>query len=419
MPSDVTKHVVYIRIDRIARTVQDGETIKELLAEGINFRGLDSGEVLTGANGSMMLNLQLTFAQYEQELLAEKIENKYIDRRKSRSPMNRPPFGYVLKKTTSDDGVRFRYEPDGKKYKQAQQIYKAFIDNEGNLNGTLNECNFKGMPRSQRGLKTWITNIVNIGHTQYHETTTRTGKKIEHQIIKNTHQPIVDEETFNKAKLLLQNRSWTKKEPRDRPPHPLSGVLKCPACGRMVSFSSQLHVCKGSGLGRYAGQYEKGTRRIKYTQSCRYTTQGRCDFDTTTKALGNDSVNQLKNLAWQYLVNRADQLSQVKTLENSGISKEEMELTAQIKQMEAMNNDYMQTAINEMKKQLEQLRFKQEGNKGAIASNVQEIQKYDLSVEAFNELDYREQNLLIRKFFAELRPAYKSTPAVIRSVLDD
>ena len=63
LPSNVAKVLVFTRMDRIARTVADGEVIKTLLGEGIQFRGLDSGEVMKGANGSMLLNLQLSFSR--------------------------------------------------------------------------------------------------------------------------------------------------------------------------------------------------------------------------------------------------------------------------------------------------------------------------------------------------------------------
>ena len=45
---------------------------------------------MQGAQGTMMLNMGLMMAQYEQQLLGEKLEAKYRDRRQSKSPMNRP-----------------------------------------------------------------------------------------------------------------------------------------------------------------------------------------------------------------------------------------------------------------------------------------------------------------------------------------
>ena len=77
-----------------------------------------------------MLNMALMMAQYEQQLLGEKLELKYVDRRKSKSPMNRPPFGYVLEKITDRDGIKFRLVQHPVQAIQAQQLSSKVMNNQ-------------------------------------------------------------------------------------------------------------------------------------------------------------------------------------------------------------------------------------------------------------------------------------------------
>ena len=45
--------------------------------------------------------------------------------------------------------------------------------------------------------------MANLGHTKYEGKQTRSGKVIPEEVIKNTHKPVVDEDTFNRALALL------------------------------------------------------------------------------------------------------------------------------------------------------------------------------------------------------------------------
>ena len=417
LPPGVEKRLIYTRVDRIARLTADGDTITDLCKEGIVFQGLDSGEVMQGAQGTMMLNMALMLAQYEQQLLGEKQEAKYRDRRKSKSAMNRPPFGYTLKKFRSGDGIRFRWVPDEIQFIQAKQLIQTFLKNEGSYNETLNECKFEGMPRTARGLRMWLTNISLLGHTKYNALQTRSGKNIEEQIIENTHKPLVDQDTFNKIKIIINEK--LEKAPnnsRKRPPHPLRSVLRCPDCGRIITFSTREYKCKGSNIGRYAGKREAGQSVVAYAASCRYKSVGECNLDTKTGCLNNQNLLDLKNEAWRYLVARADEISQMEAPDQDSLSTEELELLAGIKALEAIPGKTMKPQIEAMKAQLDQYKFKRDGKINAANTKIKELKRLHLSERAFNELDFEEQNELLTFFFHRIVPAYRNEPAVFDAV---
>ena len=418
LPAGVERRLIYTRIDRLARTMSDGETITALCKEGIVFQGLDSGEVMQGAQGTMMLNMGLMMAQYEQQLLGEKLEAKYRDRRKSKSAMNRPPFGYTLKKFMSGEGIKFRLVPDEIQFVQAKQLIQSFLKNEGCYNATLSECKFKGMPRTSRGLRLWLSNIALLGHTKYNALQTRSGKNVEERIIENTHKPLVDAETFNLIQIKISET--TKRHPEQtksqRPPHPLRSVLRCPDCGNIITFSSRTYKCKGGNIGRYAGKKEPGQINVTYGASCRYRTVGDCKLDIKTGCLGKDQLLNLKNEAWRYLIARADELSRMEAPDQDNLSTEELELLAGIKALEAIPGTTMRPQIESMKTQLDQYKIKRDGKMQTADTKVKELKRLNLSERAFNELDYGEQNELLQFFFHRIVPPYKGQPAIFDAV---
>ena len=415
LPKGVERRLIYTRIDRLARSITDAETITALCKEGIVFQGLDSGEVMQGAQGTMMLNMGLMMAQYEQQLLGEKLEAKYRDRRKSKSAMNRPPFGYTLKKIKSGDGIKFKWVPDEIQFIQAKQVIENFIKNEGQLNATLRECQFEGMPKTGRGLKMWLSNIALLGHTKYNALQTRAGRNIQEQIIENTHMAILNAETFNRIQILLKENEG-KTYQKKRQSHPLRSVLRCPDCGRIVTFSSRAYKCKGGNIGRYAGQRKAGEVSIKYAASCRYKALGQCKVDTSTGCFNKQYLLELKNEAWKYLADRADELSKMQVPDQESLSTEELELLAGIKALEAIPGKTMKPQIEAMKAQLDQYKFKRDGKIQAANTKIEEVRKLNLSERAFNELELGEQNELLNFFFHRIVPAYKDQPAIFDAV---
>ena len=415
LPSGIEKRLIYTRLDRIARTMKDSSVIQDLCKEGIVFQGLDSGEVMQGAQGTMMLNMGLMLAQYEQELLGEKLEAKYRDRRKSKSPMNRPPFGYKMHKIVKSDGIAFRWVPHEVRFIQAQQLFKSVIDNDGSLAATLRTYSFDGMPKSARGLKIWLQNVAHLGHTKYPGHTTRSGKKVEGELIKDTHKPLVDEETFNRVQILLGERSFTNKRNSDREPHPLQGILRCPECGALASCTQKVYRAKANGLGRHAGRYKPGELRVSHNASCRYKRIKRCDVDMTTGCFSKWTVEALRDQAWQMLIDRAQQLT-LHSPTQSEISKEELELMAGIKALEAIPGETMKVQIESMKAQLDQYKFKRDGKVRAANTKVAEFLSFDIDVEALNQLSTTKQNELFHAFFHRVVPPYKDQPAIIDPV---
>ncbi len=72
--------------------------------------------------------------------------------------------------------------------------------------------------------------------------------------------------------------------------------------------------------------------------------------------------------------------------------------------------------IESMKAQLDQYKFKRDGKIRAANTKVAQVQAMNLSVRAFNQLEYGEQNELLKAFFHRIVPPYKGQPAIIDTI---
>lgn len=407
-PKSAERILYYTRMDRIARLSEDFEVIDRLAKEGIIFKGLDSGQVdLSNATGRMIARFGLTISQYEQELLGEKLEGKYRERRASHSAMNRPPFGFKLKKTINEQSVTYRWVPHPEQWIQAKQIVKEFIAQEGNLNGTLAAIKYEGMPRSARGLKLWLSNNALLGHTEYQPTTTRVGNRVvEHQIIENTHRALITAEERVVIDRLLSTRSKPGRPKESfREPHPLTGVLRCPCCSRAVTFTTKIYVAKGNGIGRYAGKYKSGEKKLMHAAGCRYTSQGRCDLKDTS-VFGKQSLDAIERAAWMHLEEHR-QNHHISTGNSSGDDRsDEVTIQNEINRLKLLNIPAMKPAIQEMENQLEQLRFKHQGQVENRDRTLRSLASLDLNPDVIMQLSLTERNTLLRQFFHQIIPPF-------------
>lgn len=112
-------------------------------------------------------------------------------------------------------------------------------------NGTLDTSTGFKFPTDWVGknVKMILENQVYLGHMVSHKTQTKSFKnrklvsvpKEEWIIVRNTHEAIVDEETFE----LVQKFISVKKRPnKTGRPNMFVGLVKCPDCGRNMAFSN-------------------------------------------------------------------------------------------------------------------------------------------------------------------------------------
>ena len=112
-------------------------------------------------------------------------------------------------------------------------------------NGTLETSTGFKFPTDWVGknVKMILENQVYLGHMVSHKTQTKSFKnkklvpvpKEDWITVQNTHEPIIDEETFE----LVQKFISVKKQPnKTGSPNMFVGLVKCPDCGRNMAFSN-------------------------------------------------------------------------------------------------------------------------------------------------------------------------------------
>lgn len=91
--------VVVYKIDRLSRSLMDFSRLVELFeAHGVTFVSITQSFNTTTSMGRLMLNVLLSFAQFEREVIGERIRDKFAASRKRGMWMGgSPPLGYDIK----------------------------------------------------------------------------------------------------------------------------------------------------------------------------------------------------------------------------------------------------------------------------------------------------------------------------------
>lgn len=157
-------------------------------------------------------------------------------------------------------------------------------------NGTLETSTGFRFPTDWVGknVKMILENQVYLGHMVSHKTQTKSFKnrklvavpKEDWIVVKNTHEAIIDEETFE----LVQKFISVKKRPnKTGRPNMFVGLVKCPDCGRNMAFSNP--------NGR-----EPRFRCRTYARNSNLCTTHAISYDALVKIVMDDIQKHIKNM---------------------------------------------------------------------------------------------------------------------------
>lgn len=235
--------VVAYKIDRLSRSLFDfAELVKVFDRHGVTFVSVTQQFNTTDAMGRMLLNILLTFAQFERELTAERIRDKFVASKKKGLWMHGiPPLGYDVKDR--------RLVINEVEAEQVRTIFRRFVA-LGSILKVVQEirthewCN-----------KTWTTKAGRVLVGQLHDKSsvhkilhcrTYLGEmKHRDQYFENTHAPIIERSLWNEAHALLQvnGRVRAGASRRGKVEFLLKGLLTGPD-GRALS---PWHTTKANG----------------------------------------------------------------------------------------------------------------------------------------------------------------------------
>jgi len=227
--------VIVYKIERLVRSIKDFYKLWDIFQEyKVDFVSATQQFDTSNATGKLMLNILLSFAQYERENTAEKTRDKMRQRaRLGKWHGGWMPYGYNYNKK------RKKLEINQKEAKAVKTIYAQY--NTGQKPAQIaNNLNSAGFRTKTRTIKTKAGNKKTIGGNRFNEDIIKNiisnpiykgYVHLDGKEFKGEHKGIITEATWQKA-----NKQYTAKTRRptsyakDDHTHLLKGIFKCGQC---------------------------------------------------------------------------------------------------------------------------------------------------------------------------------------------
>ena len=238
--------VVY-KVDRLSRSLLDFARMLEIFERHkVSFVSVTQ-QFNTGTSmGRLILNVLLSFAQFEREMISERTRDKIAaTRRKGKWSGGRPLLGY--------DVVDTKLSVNEDEAARVADIFKLYLEHES-LIATVRELERRGWttkewttrkgrvlggrPYDKGTLHTLLRNVVYLGKIRYKD-----------EVHEGEHEAIVDQELFDRVQTVLRrNGRGGGSHVTNRRGALLKGLLYCGPCGYSMSHT---YTNKGNRRYRY------------------------------------------------------------------------------------------------------------------------------------------------------------------------
>lgn len=266
--------VLVYKVDRLSRSLLDFSRLMERFDhQGVSFVSVTQEFNTTTSMGRLTLNILLSFAQFEREIIGERTRDKLsAARRKGKWIGGWPVLGYDVK-----DG---RLAVNEKEAEQVREIYRMAVE-APTLEAVLKACALRGCrtkawtsragrphlgrPLHRMTLRLLLSNVIYTGSVSYKGT-----------IYAGEHERIVDQQIWEKVNAQLQLRSagqWGK--PHRVQPSPLAGLLFCAECDNTLRLT---HTTRHGQRYQY---YSCQAATRKENRSCSQKPVGAGDLETS------------------------------------------------------------------------------------------------------------------------------------------
>lgn len=241
--------VVVYKVDRLSRSLLDFTRLMETFDKHrVSFVSVTQQFNTATSMGRLVLNVLLSFAQFEREIIAERTRDKIAAmRRKGKWAGGLPPLGYDADPATS----RLVVNPE--EAHRVRQIFELYREHGGLLpvvaelraRGWRNKrtATRKGTERggkafTRTSLHRLLTNVAYTGRVRYRA-----------EVHPGEHPPIVDEGLFREVQArLCRNGQTGGAGARGRSGALLQGLLRCVACDAAMTPT---HTTKAGRKYRY------------------------------------------------------------------------------------------------------------------------------------------------------------------------
>jgi site-specific DNA recombinase len=238
--------VICYKVDRLSRSLLDFAKMMETFEQhGVSFVSVTQQFNTATSMGRLVLNVLLSFAQFEREIIAERTRDKMAaTRRKGKWSGGMPVLGYDL------DPRGRRLHVNDEEAERVRAIFALYLEHQALLpvvqelarRGWLGKCwqtrNSRqrgGRPFTKTSLYRLLTNVLYAGKVRYKDE------------IHDGEQPaLIDADTFQRVQALLRSHG-----PEVGPPSLhrftalLKGLLRCVCCDCAMTPS---HTTRKGGL---------------------------------------------------------------------------------------------------------------------------------------------------------------------------
>ena len=228
--------VVVYKVDRLSRSLLDfSQMMATFEKHDVSFVSVTQQFNTTSSMGRLTLNILLSFAQFEREIISERTRDKMsAARRKGKYVGGAPILGYDIDRGAS------RLVVNQREAERVRKIFDLYLEHQSLL-PTIRELDRrewttklwttkKGKQRGGRKfnkntLHSLLTNVAYVGKVKYRD-----------EIYEGEHAAIVDSEAFEQVQRLLRmNHRSGGARVRNRFGALLKGMLHCVPCGcRMI-----------------------------------------------------------------------------------------------------------------------------------------------------------------------------------------
>jgi site-specific DNA recombinase len=281
--------VVVYKVDRLSRSLLDFARIMEAFdRKGVSFVSVTQQFNTTSSMGRLTLNILLSFAQFEREIIGERIRDKIAaQKRRGKWAGGVPVLGYDVDR--SGGSPRLVINP--REAERVREIFRMYLE-KGSLQPVVTELNRRGWTNKRRvtrkgearggrpfdkaTLYVLLTNPIVTGKILHKD-----------QVYEGEHEAIIEPALFDRVRHQLRENGRTGGiEVRNKYGALLRGLLRCKACDAAMTH------CFCGRNGRFY-RYYRCVRAIKNgVHVCPSKTLSAPEIERVVvdeiRALGND-----------------------------------------------------------------------------------------------------------------------------------
>jgi site-specific DNA recombinase len=327
--SGIANCVVVYKVDRLTRSLLDFARIMEVLDKrGATFVSVTQQFNTTASLGRLTLNILLSFAQFEREMITERTRDKMsAARRKGKWVGGNPVLGFDV----APQGGALVVNPA--EAQRVREIFALYLEH-GSLIPVVEELDRRGWrmkswttregrqaggkPIAKNSLYNMLTNIIYTGKVAYGG-----------QVYEGEHQRIVDDETWNRVQNGL-NRNGRRGGRNVGNKHGalLKGLVRCASCD----------------VGMVHSYVSKKNRFYRYYVCVKAHQRGWAQCETrsvSAPALENAVVEQLRGIARNPAMLRAvlQQIEESRLRDAAGLEKEKTDIEIELKKIAQETGD--------------------------------------------------------------------------------